>query len=219
MYLGIKVFNMTISDNQTMPPDFQAFTSLDDGCLQTGRYLGLDGPVSRAVFTAIIDNPTYATTLFTARTAPAFRDHLLAHPQPAQRLENSGETHPLASDESSRSSSIELSNSALLAKAARSFVAWGRGGFKTTDNDLFERRLSACEACPHHTATPDKLAYRVGAALTGDSNRKICELCGCVTGKKARLRDEQCPGAHPDRPGYSRWGDPLTHVQHAGTIK
>ncbi|CAM2754769.1 MULTISPECIES: hypothetical protein [Pseudomonas] len=200
---------MTISDNQAMPPDFQAFTSLDDGCLQTGHYLGLDGPVSRAVFTAIIDNPTYATALFTARIAPVFRDHLLAHPQQSLQPENSSHT-------SARSSSIELSNSALLKKAAHSFVAWGRGGFKTTDNDLFEQRLSACEACPHHTATPDKLAYRVGAALTGESNRKICELCGCVTGKKARLRDEQCPGAHPDRPGYSRWGDPLARVNTQG---
>lgn len=196
---------MTITDDPTVLPELQTLTSVEDGCLQIGRYLGLNGPITRDAFIAIIDNPTYATELFTARGASVFRDHLLAHPQ-CRRQIRTGKTDATTAQKATVN---ELSNAALLAKAAHSFLVWGRGGFKTADDALFQQRMAACEACPHHTATPDKLAYKLAAALSGNANRKICGLCGCVTGKKARLRDERCPGPHPKRPGYSRWGDAL----------
>ncbi|EJN32517.1 hypothetical protein [Pseudomonas sp. GM80] len=194
---------MTPHHHQDLPPDFKAFASVKDACAQLGQYLGLEKPITREVFAAIIKNPGYATNLFIARPAPAFRDYLLAHPDHGESITgNSVEPVPARY--------VELDNRALLKKAASSFVAWSREGFKAADNDLFEQRISACNACPHQTDTPDRLAYRIGAALTGASNRKICDLCGCVTGKKARLSHEKCPGDDPRRPGLSRWGDPMS---------
>lgn len=189
--------------HQAMPPDFKAFANIKDACLQTGLYLGLEAPVTREVLAAIIDNPTYATTLFNARTESTFRNYLLAHPDHSRPVTDDGVEPAIPR-------AVELNNRALLKKAASSFVAWGREGFKASDNDLFERRISACEVCPHHTDTPNKLAYQIGAALTGASNRKICDLCGCVTGKKARLSNERCPGEDPERKGVSRWGELMT---------
>ncbi|KVO99492.1 hypothetical protein WL21_02785 [Burkholderia ubonensis] len=206
MTLSIPV-NLAMT-NTTILPDFQTLASVEEGCDLLGRYLGLDRPVSRQVFAAVIDNPTYATALFTSRRAPAFRDHLLDHPEVCQRTaqKRSGETAP---DETRQ----DLSSAALLIKAAKSFVAWGRSGFKTADDALYTARLAACDACPHHTKPERKVAYQIAAALTGGTaNRKICGLCGCVTQNKARLADERCPGQNPNRPGFSRWGDPLSQA-------
>lgn len=187
----------------TILPDFQALASVEEGCELLGRYLGLDRPVSRQVFVAVIDNPTYATALFTSRKAPPFRDHLLDHPEACRRLE------PAPAEEVAQ----DQSSAALMIKAAKSFVAWGRSGFKTADNALYTARLAACDACPHHAEPDRKFAYQIAAALTGGSaDRRVCNLCGCITEKKARLADERCPGRDPSRPGFSRWGDPLPGV-------
>lgn len=187
----------------TILPDFQALASVEQGCELLGRYLGLDRPVPRQVFAAMIDNPTYATALFTSRTAPPFRDHLLAHPEACRRVA------PVEPDQAPQ----DHSSAALLVKAAKSFVAWGRNGFKTADNALYTARLVACDACPHHAAPERKIAYQIAAALTGGTaEAMVCGLCGCVTQKKARLADERCPGRDPARPGFSRWGDPLPGV-------
>lgn len=192
----------------TILPDLQTLTSVEEGCDLLGRYLGLDRPVSRQVFATVIDNPTYATALFTARRAPAFRDHLLDHPEVCER------TARKRPDETPDEATAQGPSSAtLLLKAAKSFVAWGRSGFKTADDALYTARLAACDACPHHTKPERKVAYQIAAALTGGTaNRKICGLCGCVTQNKARLADERCPGQDPNRPGYSRWGDPLSQA-------
>lgn len=204
--------------DMTILPDFQALASVEEGCELLGRYLGLDRPVPRRVFAAVIDNPTYATALFTSRRAPPFRDHLLAHPEACRRL------HPMPAGEAvaDRAPTGEAAagdvpqdqgNAALLLKAAKSFVAWGRHGFKTADDALYLARMAACEACPHHAVPERKFAYQLAAALTGGAaDRKVCNLCGCITEKKARLADERCPGRDPSHPGFSRWGDPLPGV-------
>jgi hypothetical protein len=189
--------------DMTILPDFQALASVEEGCELLGRYLGLDRPVPQQVFAAVIDNPTYATALFTSRAAPPFRDHLLAHPEACRRLA------PVPPDPAQQ----DQSSAALLVKAAKSFVAWGRNGFKTADNALYAARLAACDVCPHHAIPERKIAYQIAAALTGGTaDRKVCNLCGCVTQNKARLADERCPGRDPGRPGFSRWGDPLPGV-------
>jgi hypothetical protein len=181
-------------------PDFKALASIEDGCAALGRFLGLEAPVSRDVFETVIDNPTYATALFTARKAPVFRDHLLARPDTCKRRYERVRAEP---EETS------WSNAALLAKAAKSFIAWGRNGFKTADDVLYKARLAACNACEHNVMPERKLGYQLAAALTGTkADRKICDLCGCVTEAKARLENERCPGQDPARPGFSRWGDP-----------
>lgn len=207
----------------TILPDFQTLTSVEEGCDLLGRYLGLDRPVPQQVFATVIDNPTYATALFTSRRSPAFRDHLLAHPEVCERtvqpraeatgvdatgVDETG-ADPARADETPQ----DPGSAALLLKAAKSFVAWGRNGFKTADDALYTARLAACDACPHHTQPERKVAYQIAAALTGGTaSRKICALCGCVTQNKARLADERCPGQDPDRPGFSRWGDPLSQA-------
>lgn len=182
-------------------PDFKALGSIEEGCTKLGRFLGLDAPVSQDVFETVIDNPTYATALFTARTAPVFRDHLLARPDSCERRYE-------RSPEPEEAAHASFSNGALLAKAAKSFIAWGRSGFKTADDALYKARLAACNACEHHIVPERKLSYQLAAALTGTkADRKVCGLCGCVTEAKARLEDERCPGQDPKRPGFSRWGD------------
>ena len=184
----------------TIIPDFRNLANVEQGCELLGRYLGLDRPVSRQVFVCVIDNPTYATALFTSRRAPAFRDHLLSNPEVCERVEQP------QTDETPQN----LSSAALLLKAAKSFVSWGRNGFKTADDALYVARLAACERCQHHVTPERKVAYQIAAALTGGTaSRKICDLCGCVTQNKARLADERCRGHDPARPGFSRWGDPL----------
>jgi hypothetical protein len=96
-------------------------------------------------------------------------------------------------------------NADLARRAAKAFAGWARSGFGVVDDAVFTRRLDACRQCPHLVDAPDRLIYRLVAAT--EAAGKVCALCGCVAVRKARLASETCPGEHPFRPGYNRWGE------------
>ena len=62
----------------------------------------------------------------------------------------------------------------MAASFAGSMARFASSGFKTLPGPLVRLRLQRCDPCE----------YRV---------RTRCTLCGCFTGLKARLRDEDCP--------------------------
>lgn len=65
---------------------------------------------------------------------------------------------------------------------AKSMLRFAKSGFKTVDEEEYNRRLSICNQCVH-------------------LNRKDmkCTLCGCPVHKKAIIYDEPCPA--------NKWGD------------
>ncbi|MDZ3833120.1 MAG: hypothetical protein U0S50_15080 [Sphingopyxis sp.] len=171
---------------------FHEFASIEEGCTELGAFLGLQEPVARAVFVAAVHDGAYARNLIIARTAPAFLNRLLENPPPL----------PPADQE-------EASNVELLAKAAKSLWQWARSGMETASDDIYRRRLALCAACPHHRDPPKRAIYDLARPFTkGDAAQRICGLCGCITANKARLATENCPGDHPDRPGFTRWEEP-----------
>lgn len=69
------------------------------------------------------------------------------------------------------------------AEAAKRFAQamsiWQRGGFKLVTDDLHNRRLAVCKACPG-----------------GHYRWFQCKLCKCVVALKAKLPDESCPASY-----------------------
>jgi len=172
---------------------FHEYASLAEGCTELGAFLGLDGPVSEDVFVGAMQDPVYARNLIISRSAPTFLKALLD--KPPQR-------EPVT--ERSEKTNIEL-----LAKAAKSLWNWTRSGMETVSDEVYRRRLDRCAVCPHFATPPNRAIYNLGAAFAADTQeRKICALCGCVTANKARMATENCPGDDPDRPGFTRWGEP-----------
>jgi hypothetical protein len=167
--------------------------SLKEECVRLGAELRLDKPVPDAVYLGALHDHDYARNLFLCSGAPPLLDFLMRNPPgvPGQGAQ--------AQDDQDYSS-LEL-----VAKASKSFWAWTKSGFKLVDEAVYERRLSACRACPKLITHPEKAAY----ALVKESD-KICSSCGCVVTKKARMPHETCPVADPDRPGLNRWGELIT---------
>lgn len=95
----------------------------------------------------------------------------------------------------------------LAATAAAAFWRWARAGFGVVDADTYERRLQACGGCVHYQDAPSGLMQAAGRAAFRE--QKVCGLCGCFMGKKARLATEGCPAPHPTAHGLTRWGEPV----------
>ncbi|MVO98268.1 hypothetical protein [Paenibacillus lutrae] len=107
------------------------------------------------------------------------------------------------------------SNTELAKKAGQALWKWARTGFATVEDDVYRRRMSACEACPHIQSKPDKLLYNAlssATSATGGAAEKICGKCGCVLSKKTRLPTESCPDEHPDLAGMTRWEEPVPAI-------
>ena len=94
----------------------------------------------------------------------------------------------------------------LMLRAAKALVRWGQAGFREVDAGTFERRRDACQRCPHLGSPGQQLAYK----LMADREKSLCGLCGCAIERKARLPIEECPVTDPDRPGMTRWGEPVS---------
>ncbi|WP_068775024.1 hypothetical protein [Paenibacillus sp. FJAT-26967] len=104
------------------------------------------------------------------------------------------------------------SNAELAKKAGQALWKWARTGFATVEDDVYRKRMSACEACPHIQNKPDKLLYNalsVTTSASADAAEKICGKCGCVLSKKTRLPTESCPDDHPELAGMTRWEEPI----------
>jgi hypothetical protein len=100
-----------------------------------------------------------------------------------------------------------FSTTELALRAARALVNWGKAGFTTTDEETVRRRLSVCLGCPHMMRAPNRLAYQF--TCNGETDPRICVLCGCMLSWKVRLASETCPDQDPDHAGFSRWGEPI----------
>lgn len=172
-----------------------ALSGWNDACARFRAIFGLDAPpavIQRAIADAEFeyrllvskDNPKYLRALFADPANERYEPPAGAAPAPARR------------------SDVEL-----IGRAAKALAAWGASGFTTVDAETYARRTAACEACPHLRAAENRLVYR----LTGTDSKKraVCDLCGCQVQRKARMATESCPGAHPEDPSLTRWGEPM----------
>jgi hypothetical protein len=171
---------------------FREFTTLDEGRAALATLLNLPQPVDVDVLISAIEDPDYARNLIVSRNAPPFLNHLLAHPP---KRANTAAENP---------DDTAIGNAALVGKAAKSLWAWAKSGLEMVSDEVYQHRLSACAQCPHHIEPPQRMVYK----LAGATGRSVCDLCGCVTARKARLPHEACPSEDPERAGFSRWGEP-----------
>lgn len=168
--------------------------TIAEKCLELGKVLNQDGPVSEDVLYAAIYDQSYAHNLLTCRKEPVFLKHLLASPPKvpaAQRVETLDEVSQLE----------------LIKKMSEAIWGWAKVGFTRIEDQIFQRRVSACMQCPNMIDAPDILSYRM--ATIRASNNKICRPCGCLISKKTRIPSESCPDADPQNPALTRWGDPI----------
>lgn len=68
--------------------------------------------------------------------------------------------------------------------AIKAAVKFAASGFKTVDDERYERRLEICKACPLFDAAQNR-----------------CKSCGCYTASKLKMASESCP--HPEGPRWS----------------
>lgn len=170
--------------------------SVDEQRARLGEMIGLDGPVPADVLVSAIQDREYARNLMLCKDAPPLREFLVENPPHRAEPAGGGEA-------------TEHSTRALVGSASKSFWAWTKSGFAVVDDEQYERRFGTCLECPHLIDPPRKAVYKVIGAAKADVQSKICELCGCVASKKARLPHESCPARHAELPGMNKWGEPL----------
>lgn len=170
-------------------------TSWEEVCKRFGEFLGLETAVQSGVLRRAMEDPLYAHDLITSRNTPGFLAVLLRDPQ-------NNEYEPVRTAD-------KKSTAELVAKASEAFFKWGKAGFSTVDDETFEQRWSACTSCEHLSEPPDQLAYKIIASKKSD--RRVCNACGCVASRKAKLPTEKCPVASPVNPGMNRWGQPMAN--------
>jgi hypothetical protein len=166
---------------------------------ELSRLLGLDEPVPSEVLARAREDDHYAGYLLRSRGHPELLELLLNAPRNvAWRDETPA---PEAGD------GAELSSARLVAKAGAATLKWAATGFRKVDPKTLERRLAACDSCPHLRAASDRLVYRV--TLSRRSDPRVCGACGCVASRKAALPGETCPVEDSGRPGFTRWQEPV----------
>jgi hypothetical protein len=119
---------------------------------------------------------------------PLFLHHLIIcknNPELVELLFHEAETF----QSPSRS---KLTNRQLLKRASVAVSHWAATGFRRVSEEEYQRRLSVCASCDHQINAPkDKFLYKL--LSTASEHPKICNLCGCMLTKKARLVSEKCP--------------------------
>jgi hypothetical protein len=167
--------------------------SIDDLCERFGKFLGIDKPVPHEVFLRAVQDEDYAENLIISRNAPEF----------LQALFNDAETKIPETNK-------KIKNTALVVKAAKAFVSWGKSGFAVVDDATFEQREKSCLVCPNLVDPKTSLQKLVGSKLEKIKiGNKVCALCGCNVSKKMKLSSESCPEAHPEIKGMTRWSEPI----------
>jgi hypothetical protein len=172
-----------------------------------GKALGLAEPVPSATLRRALLDQEFAHSLLVSRNSPHFLKRLMEDPDNI-RYDDFGAQElvaPRAVSSATGSAGARSSNLELAGKAAGALLRWGKSGFTQVSAEVFARRQSACESCPHLVEAPDQLAYKI--SFTRKEDMRTCELCGCVAARKARLPHERCPGSHPTEPGKDRWGE------------
>lgn len=183
---------------QISPPEEMEVYTLAENRKKLEELLCLEKPLTDKVFNAALGNPLYLHHLLSVKDFAVMRDHLLANP-------------PASAPPRSRSAKIKTPASELdlMKKATKAIWNWGKSGFKTVDEETYERRFSACMSCEHIQDPPDTMLYKLTTITKKDQNsRKSCNLCGCVVSNKANLPDESCPADHLVLEGMTRWGEP-----------
>lgn len=178
--------------------------SWDDLRGRVGGTLGLDGPVPSPVLRRMMAEPAFAHNVLTCRNTPGFLLALFDDPR-TRAYHDAADDAPAAP--AARRTASERSSAELLRSAAGALMRWGKAGFSTVDAATFQRRWEACQACAHLMEPPgEKLLYRV--RLASDVDGRVCDACGCVAARKARLPGENCPVASDADPLLNRWGEP-----------
>jgi len=175
-------------NNESKFPELQ-ITSINDGCDELGRVLGLNKPVTPEVLYGALSDDTYANNLLACREAPKFLEVLLNNP-PTQTAKNTEHSEYEVGD--------------LLARASKALFKWAKTGFLIAKEDVISKRLTGCMKCPNMTS----LQCGNGMYKILKTNA-ICKLCGCDVEKKARINSERCPEEDPGHQGYNRWGQSM----------
>ena len=181
---------------------------LDEARAELRAVLGLEREVPVAAARRAALDPVYLHRLLVSRSSRPMLERVLADPG-NERFATRPPPEDTPSPEAGEPApgARERTGGELARKAASAIAGWAKAGFALASLETVERRLAACEACPNLAAAGDQLAYRL---LAGGGERKsVCSLCGCVVRHKAKLPNESCPDADPQRPGFTRWGDAL----------
>jgi hypothetical protein len=193
---------------QTQIEEMAAGESVEEQRERLGELIGLDGPASADVLLSAIEDREYARNLILCKDAPPLREFLLDNPP--RRVEDAAAEADPATE---AGGPPEHSTRALIGSASKSFWAWTKSGFAIVDEEQYARRFDTCLECPHLIDPPRKRVYRALGATGEQEDRRVCELCGCVASRKARLPHETCPAPHDHLEGMNRWGEPLPATQ------
>jgi hypothetical protein len=151
--------------------------TLQDQCMELGRFLGLTHGVAPAVFRRAQNDNRYALHLIRSRQSP---DLLKMHL-------NDPRNHPYRRQQDAK----VFSNLDLIKKAAVSMINWSRKGFVAIDDQIVKKRLDRCRHCSQLVDPPDRLIYKV--KLKQHAEPRVCGLCGCVAARKIKIATESCP--------------------------
>ena len=154
----------------------EELTSWDEKRGELGRYLGASGPVPEGAFRRARADDRFASLLVLSRHQPDLLNRLFsAHANRAYAQRAVSPPTTLGA----------------LRKAAGSLIEWARSGFEEVGAEVFAARTVICGACPHLVAPPELLIYKL--KLSTEKDMRVCDLCGCVARRKARLATERCP--------------------------
>lgn len=173
-------------------PEFEQVESWSDLCQRFGELMNLGGPAPLPVVRRAMQDDLFAHYLVVTRNSPQMQQMLLQDPK------NKAYETPVDAP--------KHSSPALVARAAKAMVKWGKAGFERVDQGTYAQRTEACQRCPYLVDPPDLTAYKM-LKLAGD--RRVCAKCGCVASRKAQVPTERCPVADPKNPGLNRWGQPM----------
>lgn len=164
-------------------------------------YVGLPVPLPAAALRRAMIDDRFCFVLLAFRGNLPRLGELVNHPD--------NRAYELRGDDEAPAPQPEgRSTAGLVIEAGKALNRWASSGFRTVDEQTYERRSAACSACPELTEPPVKWVYKVALAKASDD--RVCGACGCVASRKARLVTERCPRRDPGRPELSRWGEPFT---------
>ena len=78
-------------------------------------------------------------------------------------------------------------------------------GVGLVPEEIYARRLAACQACEHYAVAPDDVLHLLGRRVLGDD--RVCARCGCFMSLKARFVLSHCPEPDPHDGRLDRWGE------------
>lgn len=173
-------------------------SSWDEMREKLGEYLGLPQAVSSAVLQRALHDDKFAYYLVTWRHRLDMVQ-LLLNDKKNQQYEQKQERE-------------EKSSTELVVKASGALLKWGKSGFAKLDEEVYERRWSACNSCEYLVEPPDQIVYKI--TIGKKTDKRVCSACGCVASRKAKLPTERCPVTDPLDASVNKWGQPIEQMVH-----